>query len=432
MSISSRVFRARYVFPGCGPPLEGGVVTVAGGRVVGVARESDGPAPVDLGDVAILPGLVNAHVHLEFSDLTAPLGRPGMRFPEWIRCVIEHRMTVQADPVAAATAGLAESLRHGTTTLGEIATGRWNSDPVDLSPIDCTVFYELIALASEQIEERCEAARQHLALDSRRATSVDMTRDKSGEQHPSWRAGISPHAPYTVHPELLSRLIQLACETGAPLAMHLAESPEELELLADGSGLFAELLAARGNWNPETIPRGTRPLDYLRRLAKAPRSLVIHGNYLNAEGISFVGQHAERMAVVYCPRTHAYFEHPTHPLVQLLECGATVALGTDGRSSNPDLSLLEEMRMVAQRFPSILPADVLRLGTINGARALGCDDRCGSLEVGKQADLMIVPVGLRRCDDPHELVFDSEASAVGTMIGGELVYCSYNFAEVIE
>lgn len=430
MSSFPRAFRARYVFPGCGPPLGGGVVTVADGRVVGVGRGSEGPPPVDLGDVAILPGLVNAHVHLEFSDLAAPLGRTGMRFPEWIRCVIEHRGAVQADPVAAATAGLAESLRLGTTTLGEIATGQWNSGPVEASPIDCTAFYELIALASEQIEERCEAARQHLALDSRLETSLDVAGDKSWKNRPSWRVGISPHAPYTVHPELLRRLIQLACEAGAPLAMHLAESPEELELLADGTGLFAELLAARGNWNPKTIPRGTRPLDYLRRLAEVPRSLVIHGNYLDTEEVAFIGEHAQQMAVVYCPRTHAYFDHPRHPLLQLLECGANVALGTDGRSSNPDLSLLEEMRTVARRFPSLPPEVIVRLGTFNGARALGCDERCGSLEVGKQADLVIVPVGSARCKDPHDLVFDSEAPVIGTMIAGEFVYRSGTFSEL--
>ncbi len=385
------------------------------GRIVGIGRESDGPPPIDLGDVAILPGLVNAHVHLEFSDLSAPLGVPNMRFPEWIRSVVEHRGTTDRDPLKAVVDGLDESLRSGTTTLGEIATGEWSSAPFEASPLDCTIFQELIAIAAEHFDDRLRVAQQHIERDPRCKSVV---------------AGISPHAPYTVHPELFKRLVRLAKNTRVPLAMHLAESPEELELLATGTGLFVELLDERGHWNPEAIPRGTRPLDYLRTMTDAPKSLVIHGNYLDEEEIAFVGSHADKMSVVYCPRTHKFFGHPTHPLEKLLACGAKVALGTDGRSSNPDLSLLEEMRTVARRFPSLDPAEILRLGTLGGAQALGCEARCGSLEVGKQADMTIVPIGSTQADNPYDLLFDSDVSAIGTMIRGQFVHRSGMLADL--
>lgn len=424
MKDSARAYRARFVFPATSSPIAGGVVTVVGGRIVAVGREGEGPPPIDLGDVAILPGLVNAHVHLEFSDLKTPLGQPGMRFPEWIRCVVEHRSSTKADRLAAISAGLEESLSFGTTTLGEIATGVWDATPYGASPIQCTAFYELIAIADEQIEDRCQLAAEHLARDGR-LQPVTSEQEVSGSHSiPAWHAGLSPHAPYTVHPKVVRRLVQLSARAGAPLAMHLAESPEELELMSSGTGLFVEALTARGFWNPRAIPPGTRPMDYLRDLSSAPRSLVIHGNYLDEQEIAFVAEHADRMSLVYCPRTHEFFGHPAHPLPSLLEQGANLALGTDGRSSNPDLDLLAEMRTVARRFPEIPPAEVLRLGTIRGAMALGCEAQCGSLEVGKRGDLTMIPIGSAQVEDPHELLFASEATTAGTIIQGEVVYRS--------
>lgn len=431
MNDTARAYRARYVFPATSSPIAGGVVTVVDGRIVAVGRESHGPPAIDLGDVAILPGLVNAHVHLEFSDLATPLGQPGMPFPEWIRCVVEHRSTMELDRGAAISAGLEESLRFGTTTLGEIATGAWDATPYDNTPITCTAFYELIAIGEDQIEEYRQMAAEHLARDGRLNSALPEAIESHSNSIPRWHAGLSPHAPYTVHPELVRRLVQLSARCGAPAAMHLAESPEELELMAAGTGLFVETLSARGFWNPKAIPSGTRPMEYLRDLSSAARSLVIHGNYLDEQDIGYLAEHAQRMSVVYCPRTHEFFDHPPHPLPRLLEQGANVALGTDGRSSNPDLNLLAEMRAVARRFPEIAPTEVLRLGTTHGAKALGCEARCGSLDVGKQADLMMVPITTDQVPDAHDLLFESEATAVGTMIQGEVAHRSEILSEIL-
>ena len=124
--------------------------------------------------------------------------------------------------------------------------------------------------------------------------------------------------------------------------MHLAESPEEMEFLHSGGGPLREFLLERGCSASEGTPaaRFPRPLDYLRRLAEAHRALVIHGNYLNDEEIAFLAANAARMSVVYCPRSHDWFAHDEYPLQKMLAAGATVALGTDGRCSTPDLSLL--------------------------------------------------------------------------------------------
>jgi cytosine/adenosine deaminase-related metal-dependent hydrolase len=400
--MSAIALQARYIFPVDSPPIRDGVMTVDGERMVAVGENASGRPPHDLGNVAILPGLVNAHTHLEFSDLDAPLGDAGMPFPQWIQRVVASRRQrgEQADDPAAQRAaaverGLAESLACGTTTLGEIARPLWPREVFERQPLDCTVFLELLGLSNERIEPLLQSAREHL--------------DASRQTGAKWRAGLSPHAPYTASPDLVARISQLSAESHVPVAMHLAESVEELELLQSHSGPFVELLAELDAWHPGAIPRGIRPLDYLQLLSSAHRALVIHGNYLSDAEIGFLAEHADRMSVVYCPRTHAYFGHGRYPLARMLAAGVNVALGTDSRASNPDLNLLAELHHIAYSHSDVQAADVLRLGTLGGARALGRDDQCGSLTAGKLANLTLVKLPDHDADDPHELLFDATA-----------------------
>jgi cytosine/adenosine deaminase-related metal-dependent hydrolase len=390
--------RARYVFPVEVPPIADGLVRVVDGRIAAVGPYHRGAAPplVDLGNAALLPGLVNAHTHLEFSHLDRPLGRPGMSLPEWIRLLVAHRRQVTGSEAAAVEAGLRESFRHGVTALGEIATSDWPSDCFDASPLDLTVFLELIGLASDRVGAKIEEARRFLA-------------DYAGR---SWQAGLGPHAPYSVHPKLFEKLIEAARRHNAPVAFHLAESREELRLLHDATGPFRELLIDLAAWDADAIPQGTRPLDYLKRLARAPRALVIHGNYLDNEEIALLKTHRATMSLVYCPRTHAYFGHAAYPLARLLEDGVAVALGTDSRASNPDLSLLAEMRFLARRGDVSLP-EVLRLGTLAGAHALGRESELGSLSPGKLASLCAVALPDADAAEPHELLLLNETEVIG-------------------
>jgi cytosine/adenosine deaminase-related metal-dependent hydrolase len=159
-------------------------------------------------------------------------------------------------------------------------------------------------------------------------------------------------------------------------------------------------------------------LEYLCLLSAAERVLVIHGNYLNRTELAFLAERAGRMSVVYCPRTHDYFRHAPYPLAEMLSRGVALALGTDSRASNPDLSLFEEMRFAARSHPAVSPKQILELGTIAGARALGIDGEAGSLTAGKRADLAIVALPDRDAADPHELLLDDAAHVVQTWLGG--------------
>ena len=259
-------------------PVPDGAVSIEGGRIVscgaGVppARQyaSGTPAPQtheirDLGNVAILPGLVNAHVHLNFSDLAAPLGERGMPFADWIRRVIEFRLQTGGPDRHPLALGLGESLRCGVTTLGDIAQPGWSADEFVASPLGVTVFQELIAPTADRVAGAVELAKSHLHVVGTRRVPVPHTAcaDYVGpfsqwERGENITPGLSPHAPYSVHPELLSAAIELSTTNRVPIAMHLAESREELELLRHGGGPLRALLEelGRGTPRPSRSARG--------------------------------------------------------------------------------------------------------------------------------------------------------------------------------
>jgi cytosine/adenosine deaminase-related metal-dependent hydrolase len=398
--------RARVIFPVARDPIANGVITIADDRILAVGENVSGQSAVDLGDMAIVPGLVNTHAHLEFSQLPRPLGVPGMVFPDWIRQVVRWRRSNDLPAAAPCESGLQESLASGTTTIGEIATSNWFESVTTNPGSDLTLFHEFIGRSSEQITACLAKARLFLST----RPNVD-----------GWTEALCPHASYSVHPELFARLVSLSVEHRVPIAFHLAESREELEYIRSGTGPFDVLLRDLGvPQDGPLTPHGTRPLDYLRVMSQSPRSLVIHGNYLEAEEQTFVADHRDRMAVIYCPRTHAYFGHSRHPIAELLAAGANVALGTDSRASNPDLSLWNEMRFVADHFPQISPRSVLELGTIRGAYALGRGHEIGTLEPGKLANLAIVSLGAM-AHDPHEALFGADSRVIRTMHRGTWV-----------
>lgn len=390
-----QAYRARWVFPVSVPPIENGVLEVQDGRITAVHDRAD-PAAQDLGNVAIIPGLVNAHTHLEFSDLTQPIG-PAQPFTDWIRALVACRHS-REETGQAVTAGKREAERTGTTCLGNIANPVGPVVPANGAHI--VEFLELLGLAAEQHEQQLALARAHL----------------NRSPQPSMILGLSPHAPYSVRPPLYHALVDLAQEFRCPLAIHLAETRAELELLQHGTGEFVELLRDFGVWDEAAIPLGTQPLDYLRPLVELEHALVIHGNYLNAAEMDFLADH-HQMTVVYCPRTHAYFGHPPHPWRELLARGVSLTLGTDSRGSNPDLSLWRELQFLHARFPDVNPATLLELGTIRGATALGLATEIGTLTPGKAADLAVVALTPQEAT-PYESLFAPDGNVSATMCGG--------------
>jgi cytosine/adenosine deaminase-related metal-dependent hydrolase len=392
--------RARWVFPGNSTPLSNGVVTLAGGIIQGV-EPAGSPADIDLPEAAIIPGLLNAHTHLEFSDLVQPI-EPRQDFATWIRNVIAQRRSRQGTGVQSIHSGLAESSIAGITGLAEIATSEVMLEESLLRGKNdgprVFLFREILGLNPENIEQNVQIAQSFI-----------QKADCQGVR----KIGLSPHAPYSLHPELFIRLCQLAADRQLPVAMHLAESRSELELLSSGTGPLVDLFNEMGLWRRNLIPLHSRPMNYLRSLADLPWGLIIHGNYLTGEELEFIAAQP-RMSVVYCPRTHFAMQPDPHPWRQMLARGINVCLGTDSRASNPDLSIWGELRFLARQFPSLPAEELLALATTRAARALDWKS-CGQISPGFDADLCLVSLTREGIDDPQRLF---EGSITRPMRGG--------------
>ncbi len=411
--------RTRWVFPVCESPIADGVVEVTGGRVTAVAasggKQLDARS-IDLGNVALLPGLVNAHAHLEFSDLARPI-EPPAPFTEWIKNLMAYRRARTRAVQYLVTDGLTECVRTGTAVVGEIATSS-----VDLGSSRCgrstvIAFRECIAPTPERVAEQVSIAEEFLRH-TRNQSAADVGQSDAARISacmrggPTLIAGLSPHAPYTVLPELFEQLVSLARREHVPVAMHLAETKAELEYLRDATGDFRGMLERLGIWRDELHPRGRRPLDYLQSLATLETALAIHGNYFDEDELAFLARHPQ-IATVYCPRTHRFFGHEPHPWRELLARGATVAIGTDGRSSNPDYSLWSELRLLDEISGGTIRPLILELGTQRGAEALGVTADYGAIAVGRAAAFCVVPTPERDGTSAFDLLFDATGTPIG-------------------
>ena len=377
--------RAAYLLPMHEPASLDGYVTIHDGQITGLGKTNLIQPLFDLGDVILMPGLVNSHTHLEFSNLENPFPA-GTSFPEWIQAVVSWRRAQRAPDQAtednlapvrlAVSKGAQESIMAGVTSVGEISTVSHSESWYQRPDMHTVLFREILGLSSDDIPGHLETASNHCETVLPAGNQPTM--------------GISPHAPYSLHHKLFQQVCQLAARKRVPCAFHPAESPEELELLQSGTGVLRDFLESLGAWNPEAIPRGLTPLDYLQWIQQVPRSLIIHGNFLSPNEYQFMGRHADRMSLVYCPRTYQHFHETPYPLEAILDHGVHVALGTDSRASNPDLNLLADIQHTARTHPSVAPATILAMGTCQGAEALGIANLVGSIEVGKQADFITI------------------------------------------
>lgn len=386
---------ARWIFAVDQPPLRNGVISVSGEHITAVEPAGRRVADVDLGHVAVLPGLVNAHTHLDLSGFRQPIPSTS-GFTDWLRAVIAQRRALSAEQVGAhIAAGLAESLAHGVTLLGDISGQGGSAAILADAPLRSVVFHEMLGLSAERARLAEESAGRFL-------DSIPNTFN--------CRPGLSPHAPYSVRRELFRAVAELARKRALPVAIHLAETREELELLQWRQGPFVGFLESLGVWEPSGLVQN--PLEVVTLNQDVAPLLLIHGNYLDP------GALPPAATVVYCPRTHAHFGHAPHPYRQFLERGIGVALGTDSRASNPDLDLLAEARHVHRTDPSFDGATLLRMATLNGAAALGRSQETGSLTPGKSADLVTVPLPDRDEADPHRLIWESTATVRDVLFRG--------------
>ena len=387
------VYRARWVLPISATPMENGWISCHQGMITSLGQGSVAEEIIDLGNVAIIPGLINAHTHLEFSNLGSPLDAGAGRFADWIQAVLDYRASSEIGTGVIAS-GLAQSSASGVGAIGEISTFDASNElasEYQESVEELVVYRESIGLSKIRVAELLEQAETHI----------------NAAQSKKWHAGLSPHAPYTVHGDLLSGLCSLSAAHQVPLAMHLAETLEEIELLEMGTGPLRELLQRLDVWDVVGIQSPGSIQAYLEELSKCWRAAIIHGNYLVADHQSFIGQHRDVMSVVFCPRTHSYFGHSEYPLEKMLAANVRVALGTDSRASNPDLSMITELGFVAEEFPNVSAEQLLVSATYAGAYALGLEQLVGAIAVGASSRLLTVPCGDATLDNVYQQVLEN-------------------------
>ncbi len=385
-------YRADWVFSGIGEPIKDGVLEVAQGKVVSVSPWNGQKINVELGQSLIIPGLVNAHTHLDLGALRGKLPPPA-QFTDWLVSVIGYRRKANVQEwTAAIDEGILESLRHGTTWLGDISFNGQSLDALSSSGLECLVFRELIGMSQERVELALTLADDWVNDD----TDADCR-------------GLSPHAPYTVSEPLLNLLHTNFHDV--PMAMHIAETREELQLLNDKAGPFRDFLQSLGVWYPDLLFGSID--DVINLLDDLDRAYLIHGNYLTREQWQRL---SSTTTVVYCPRTHAYFGHERHPYLQMLRDGVPVALGTDSLASNPDLSILNEARFLWQRDRSELSGPLLM--------DLATDSAESPLLPECSADFVVIP-HQTESHDPWELLWNGSAQPSAVYLSGQKVNIAF-------
>lgn len=408
-------FCADWVIPVGAPPIANAAVVVADGVITALTARADVDADelVDYGEAAILPGLVNAHTHLEYAAFGAL--DDGVDFGPWMLGQIRRMTRLGADGLReSARLGALACLRSGVTAIGDCAYDGAALDAARDAGLRGVVHYETFG------REPARALARLAALDDLEA--------RTGERI---RIGVSPHAPYTVARDALVAVAACARERGLRLATHVAESRAELEALAAGTGPLVDAYAAVGL----TLAR----YDEHPVAALVPDPLVgrdatlVHCVEIGDEEIGLIA--AAGVNVVTCPRSNAQLGCGAAPVTALRAAGVPVALGTDSPSSALDFDLFAELRALIatartreRRAAALSAADALAMATIDGARVLGLEDEVGSLAVGKRADF--VAVSLRDCpflptDDPIAAVVygGSPERVLETRIDGRLYYC---------
>lgn len=421
-----KILRAGHVLPISSEPVRNGAVAVEADRIAAVgafgelSRQFPDAVVSDFGDAAILPGLVNCHSHLEITAMRGALDDVEHDFKTWLLRLNDLRAALTSDEIDAwAEVGAVEGARAGVTCFGDI--GRYGE--AGLNALKKAGLRGIVFQETEFSPDDRNASESFEKLKERFFSLRDQATDLV-------EIGLSPHAPYTVSRKLFELIARFASDNAVSLTIHAAESAEEDNLLRHGEGFFTSLYQKLGvDWEAPMCS----PVEFLERTGVlAARPLLAHCVTVSEEDIQLIATRGARIA--HCPKSNAKFGHGYAPFEKFLDAGIAVGLGSDSVASNNVCDLFEESRYAAlaarnragrRRF--ITAREVLEAATLGGAGALGLDDRIGTLDAGKQADIAIVALdrpGQTPVNDVEAaLAFSSNASdVVMTMVAGREIF----------
>jgi cytosine/adenosine deaminase-related metal-dependent hydrolase len=387
--------------------MRDGWVTVDRGRIAALGRRAanDATPGIELGDVALMPGLVNAHTHLELSYLRDQVA-PGSSFTMWARQIIAERRQRKdvRDPIimSAIEAAIDEALRCGTAVLGDISNTLAPFSRLAESSLSGVVFWEMIGFKFDKPDEAVE----HAVNELRALPATERV-----------RASLAAHAPYSVAP-LLFRAIKnaVARMPFVPCSVHLAEGVEEVQLLKTGDGPWKALMQDIGAWNHEWTAPGVGPVQYLDDMGFLDnRLLAVHGVQMTKADLAILNERGTTL--VTCPRSNAHTGAGLPPIEDFYESGVRVAIGTDSLASSPDLNVFAEVATLHALAPSLPASSLIESATIQGARALGFESDYGTIEPGKVARLLAVDVPPGTSDVEEYLVSGIHPSQIRWVTG---------------
>ena len=376
-----RIHRAAWILPISAPPIHNGWVAIDGGRIVALGGSEEKPPPgthaIDPSREAppsvILPGLVNAHTHLELSWMRGKVP-PAASMPAWTSRLMALRRTVSADPVAPVYEAISSARDSGTCLIGDVTNTLASEEPLRGSPLSARLFRELLGFSGSDPAGVVWRAMEECAA----LPASDRV-----------RCSVAPHAPYSVSPELFAAIA--SATRGTVISVHLGESPEEVEFLRGGGGAWRELLEGLGVWNPGWQAPGCGPVAYMSGFGLVTeRLLAVHAVQLTDAELATLASAGSTL--VTCPRSNIWTGAGMPPAHRFYSAGVRVAVGTDSLASVDDLSMFSEIAALRQAAAHVPAAAILESATRIGAEALGFGRDLGTIEPGKRAELIAVRI----------------------------------------
>jgi aminodeoxyfutalosine deaminase len=405
------ILRARVVLPISRPPIEDGAVRISGNRIAQVGPWKDfSPTDdaVDLGDVILMPGLINSHCHLDYTDMSG-LIPPQKSFTDWIRLMLATKSGWNYSEFAQSWVRGAHMLaKTGTTTVADFeAVPELLPDAWSATPLRVISMFEMTGVKSHRNP-------RDILLDN----VNHIARLPGGRCRP----GLAPHAPYSTVPELLRLTADLARKKRWPLSIHVAESVQEFEMFTKGRGIMFDWLRRNDRDMSDCGERS--PIKHLDRHGLLSENcLAVHVNYLAEGDAKLLAK--RKTSVAHCPRSHAYFGHENFPLGALTKAKVNLCLGTDSLATvykkprqTVELNMFDELQAFAAKHPRVGMENILRMATINGARALGMAGQAGEISEKALADLIVVPFR-GKFKDAAEAAVHHRGDVLASMIDGE-------------
>jgi cytosine/adenosine deaminase-related metal-dependent hydrolase len=408
------ILRSRVVLPISRPPVKDGAILIRGNRIAEVGRWRDLSAQVseasvvDLGDAVLLPGLVNAHCHLDYTDMARQFP-PQKSFTDWIKLITTAKSEWSYTEFAESwLRGSKMLVRTGTTTVADFENVPELLPEVWIAtPLRVISFLEMTGVKSRR--------DPHAILREALERIESLAHERSS-------ASLAPHAPYSTTPELVKLSAEAARRRQWPLSIHVAESAQEFEMFKRARGVMFDWLK-RNERDMSDCGLGS-PIQQMHRCGALEKNLLaVHVNYLGPKDAALLKR--KKVSVAHCPRSHSYFQHAKFPFDKLTRVGVNICLGTDSlatviktRKQTVELNMFEEMRAFSATHPRVPAKRILQMATINGARALGQAGQLGEISKGALADLIAIPFA-GKIAAVHETVLQHEGEVTASMINGQ-------------